>query len=297
MSGFQEKGSSRSCKTPRNHHHYHHHHHRFCSPCRRSKKLTLIVPSNNDKCPGGRIFPPNHISHQHDARPWNGCPQRPWLNFGDKYGTTIFPTGVQAVSYGSLNWQTGNSEMFPWGLCLPFQPSHSVCCTRLSPWFNLPVTTAYIVPKSITLKTAAIHPMSSILSLPQKTSPPVTQSCLLPPPWLSRSQAAAAKPRPPPLTSRGIPAGTTPGAMTPATFTPLGLTTGKATGQAIGHQPDSYIDGPSNDLSNPHSPGLDPWQSNGSIGEGEISCLGIYDHKMDNGQVSQGSSSSASSKG
>jgi hypothetical protein len=53
----------------------------------------------------------------------------------------IFPTGGRTVLYGSLNWQTGNSETFPPGLCLPFNPpipcvvpgSHliSTCLSRL----------------------------------------------------------------------------------------------------------------------------------------------------------------------
>ncbi len=58
---------------------------------------------------------------------------------------------------------------------------------------------------------------------------------------------------------------------------------------------DSYINGPSDNLSHPHSPGLDPWQSDGSIGEGKGSISNIYNHEMDNGQVSQGSGSSSSS--
>jgi hypothetical protein len=61
---------------------------------------------------------------------------------------------------------------------------------------------------------------------------------------------------------------------------------------------DGYIDGPSNGSSNPHSPGLDPWQSNGTIWEGKGSSSGIYNLKTDDDQVPQGSgSSSSSSKG
>ncbi len=59
---------------------------------------------------------------------------------------------------------------------------------------------------------------------------------------------------------------------------------------------DSYINGPCNDLSNPHSPGLDPWQSDGSIGEGKGSSSGIYNPKMDDGQVSQGSNGNGASR-
>jgi hypothetical protein len=144
LSKFQEKPSSRSCKTPQNHHHFHHHHHSFCPPCYRRKKLTLIATPNNNKCPRGQFFPLNRTSHRHNARLRNKHPQRPWPNFGDKYGTTIFPTGGQTVSYRSSTRQTENSKMIPLGLCLPFRPSHSVCCTQLSPWFNLPFTTTYI---------------------------------------------------------------------------------------------------------------------------------------------------------
>ncbi len=48
---FQEKRSSRSCKTPHNHHRFHHHD-RFCPHSCRRKKLTLIAPLNKDECPG-----------------------------------------------------------------------------------------------------------------------------------------------------------------------------------------------------------------------------------------------------
>jgi hypothetical protein len=73
-SELQEKASSRSCKTPHNHHHFHYHHHHFCPSCRHRKKLTLIAPPNNDKCPGGQIFPLNRTSHRHNTRPRNRCP-------------------------------------------------------------------------------------------------------------------------------------------------------------------------------------------------------------------------------
>jgi hypothetical protein len=120
--------------------------------------------------------------------------------------------------------------MFTSGLCLPFLPSHSVCCTRLSHWLNF--TTVYVAPLLITLKRVAIHPTSSTLSPPQKASPPVTRSCLLPPPWPSCSQAAAA--RPPLWPSHSSPPSTMVAVTIVVTLTPLGLIIGKATGQAIG---------------------------------------------------------------
>ncbi len=116
---------------------------------------------------------------------------------------------------------------------MTFLPSHSACHTWLSHWFNF--MTVYFAPLLVTLKTAAIHPTSSILHPPQKASPPVMRSHLLPPPWPSCSQAAAARPRPPPWPSCSSPAGTTLAAMIVVTLTPPGLTTGKAIGQAIGH--------------------------------------------------------------
>ncbi len=190
MSKFWKKTSCRSCKTPHNHHHFHHHHHCFCPPCHCQKKLTLIAPLNNDECPGERIFSLSLTSHRHDAWPQNGRPLWPSPNFGDKYRNRIFPTGGRIVSYKSSTWQTENSETFPSGLCLPFLPSHYTCHTHLSHWLNF--TTVYIAPLLFTLKTGAIHPTSSILSLPQKASSPATRSCLLPPPWPSCSQAATA---------------------------------------------------------------------------------------------------------
>ncbi len=238
-SEFQEKWSSRSCKTPHNHHHLCHHHNCFCPPCRRRKKSTLIVLLNNNKCPGEQFPPFSLTSHQHKARPRNRHPQRSCPNFGDKLGSRIFPTGGQTASYGSSTWRTGNSKTFPLVLlCLPFQPSLFAFQTLRSPWLNLHFKTELIATRSISLKTVAIHLMSSISISPlsQKAILPATQSFLLPPPWPSRSQAAAAQPHPPPWLSCCSPAGTTLAATTAATLTPLGLTTGKATGQAIGHR-------------------------------------------------------------
>jgi hypothetical protein len=120
---------------------------------------------------------------------------------------------------------------------LPFRPSHSVCPTRCSPWLKLPFTTVFIANSSISLKTVAINLMSSIPILPlsQKAILPAMRSHLLPPPWPSRSQAAATEPCPPPWPSCCYPAGTTLAATTAAVLTPPGLTTGEATGQAISH--------------------------------------------------------------
>jgi hypothetical protein len=219
LSKFQKKASSRSCKTPHNHHHSHRHHHCFCPPCCSRKKLTLIAPLNNDKCLGEHFFSLSLTSHRHNARPWNGRPQLPWPNFRDECRTMILPSGGQTVLYKSLTWRTGNSEMFPSGLCLPFLPAHSTCRTRLSHWFNF--RTTYVAPLLITPKTVAIHPTSSTSSLPQKASPPVMQSCLLPPPWPSCSS--------PPTTTHA--------ATIVVTLTPLGLTTGKVISQVISWTP------------------------------------------------------------
>ncbi len=139
----------------------------------------------------------------------------------------------------------GNSKMLPLGLCSSFWPSHSMCCTWFLHWFKLLLTTAFIAPSSIILKTVVIHPMRSILSPPQKASPPATRSCLLPPPWPSRIQDTTARPCPP-LPSSSSPAGTTLAVTTPVTLTPPGLTTGKATGQAIGCHQIATLVGPAN---------------------------------------------------
>jgi hypothetical protein len=170
---FQERQSSRSCKTPHNYHHFHYCN-CFCPFCHHRKKLTFIVPLNNNEYPGEQFPPLSLTSHQHDAWPRNRHHQQPWPNFGDKYGTKIFPTGGQTVLYGSSTWWTGNSGTFPLGLYSPFRPSHSMCRTWFSHWFKLLLRTAFIAPSSIILKTAAIYPMSSILSPPQKASPPAT---------------------------------------------------------------------------------------------------------------------------
>jgi hypothetical protein len=158
--------------------------------------------------------------------------------------------------------------MLPLVLCFPFRPSHSVFHIRCSPWLNLPFMTAFITTSSISLKTVAIHLMSSITILPlsQKAILPATQSCLLPPPWPSCSQAATAQPRPPPWPSCCSPAGTTLAATTAATLTPLGLTTGKATGQAIGHQTATLV-GPVTTQAI-HTPlGLIPGRATGPLGK------------------------------
>jgi hypothetical protein len=89
LSQFQEKVSSRSCKTPHNHHHFHHHHNHFCPPSRRQKKLPPIAPPNNDKWPGDQILPLKFISHQRNGRLRNGPPQQPWPGFGNKFSIRI----------------------------------------------------------------------------------------------------------------------------------------------------------------------------------------------------------------
>ena len=221
MSKFQKKAGSRSCKTPHNHHHFYCHHHCICPPCHCRKKLTLIAPLINNECPGEGFPPLSLTSHQHDAWPRNRHPLWPLPNSGDEYGNKIFPTGGGTVLYESLTWRTGNSETFPSGLYLPFLPSLSMCHTRLMHWLNLNFTTVFGAPLLITLKTAAIHPTSSILSPPKKASPPATRSCLLPPPWPSCSQATAAQP--PLWPSCSSPPSTMAAATIVVTLTPPGL--------------------------------------------------------------------------
>ena len=157
-----------------------------------------------------------------------------------------------------------------------------MCRTRFSHWFILLHTTAFIAPRSISLKTAAIHPTSSI-SLPQlKAILPATRSCLLPP-------LQPVWPCPPPQPSGSFPAGTTPVAHSP------GLDNWRSD-RSSNRSSDSYIDGPSKNTSNPHSPGLDPWQSDGSIREGKgSSSSGVCNRETNNGQVSQGSNGSGTS--
>jgi hypothetical protein len=233
LSKFQEKASSRSCKTPHNHHHLHHHHNHFCPPCRHQNKLPLIEPPNNNKWPGDQILPLNFISHQRNMRPWNRLPQRPWPSFDNKLSITIFPTRGRPVLYGYLTQRTGNCEKLLLGPCSPCQSFHSVCCIRFSHHLNL-LTSAFIAPRS-TIQGIISHPTNFISPPQQKAIPPAMQSCPPPPPWPSCSQVAAAHLHPPPQPSRRLPASTTTTATTQATLTPPGLTTGKATSQAIGH--------------------------------------------------------------
>jgi hypothetical protein len=196
------------------------------------------------------------------------------------------------VSYGSSTWQTGNSETLPLGLCSSFWPYHAVCRTRILHWFKLLLMTALIFPSLLILKTLVIHPMSSILSPPQKASPSVTQRHLLPPPWRSFSQATAAQPPPPPWPSCTSPAGTILAVTTPATLIPR-LTTGKATGQVIGHRTATSTS-PVTTQATLTALGLIP----GRATEGKGSSLDVYNLVTDDGQVSQGSGgSSSSSKG
>jgi hypothetical protein len=80
------------------------------------------------------------------------------------------------------------------------------------------------------------------------------------------SQAAAAQPFPPPWPSCSFPAGATLAAMTAATLTPPGLTTGKATGQLIGHWT-ATLGGPATTQAI-HTPlGLIPGRATGSLGK------------------------------
>ncbi len=122
------------------------------------------------------------------------------------------------------------------GSCLPCRSSHSLCHTQSSPWFNLLTTNACIAPRSI-FQSQAIHSMNFISPPQQKAIPPATRSHLPPPPWPSCSQVATACSCPPPQPSCSLPAGTTTVATTQATLIPLGSTTGKVTGQAIGCGP------------------------------------------------------------
>jgi hypothetical protein len=158
--------------------------------------------------------------------------------------------------------------MFALVLCLPFRPSHFACHTQFSPWLNLPFTTAFIAPSSISLETVAIHFTCSIYVSPpsQKAILPAMQSNLLPPPRPSCSQATAAQPHPPLWLSHCSPAGITLEATAAATLTPLGLTTGEATGQAIGHQT-ATLAGPAITQAI-HTPlGLIPGRATGLLGK------------------------------
>jgi hypothetical protein len=128
------------------------------------------------------------------------------------------------------------------GLYSPCRASHSVCCIRYSPGLNL-LTSAFIAPR-LTIHRIISHPISLTSPSQQKAIPPATRSCLPPPPWPNCSQVTAACLHPPPLPSHRLPAGTTTITMTQATLTPLGLTTGKATGQAIGHGPTAILADP-----------------------------------------------------
>jgi hypothetical protein len=179
----------------------------------------------------------------------------------------IFPTEGQTVSYRSSTWRTRISETFPSELCSPFLPPHSVCCTQFSYWFNLLLMTVFIAFRSISLKTVAIHPTSSILPPSQKAIPPATRSCLLPPSWLSRSQATAAWPHPPLQPSCSLPAGTTTVATTPATLTPPGSKTGKATGQAIDRHQTATSTGPAMTRASLTPLGLIPGRAMGPSGK------------------------------
>jgi hypothetical protein len=223
----QEKASSRSCKTPHNHHHFHQHHNHFCPPCHRQKKLPPIMPPNNDEWPGDHILPLNFISHQHNARPRNGLHQQPQPSFSNKFYITIF----RPVSCRYLTWRMASCKTLLLGPCSPCRSFHSVCHIRSSSCLNL-LMRASKAPRS-TIQETISHPTNFILPPQQKTIPPATQSCLPPPLWPSHSQVAAACLPPPLWPSCRLPAGTTTIAITQATLTPPGSTTGKATGQAI----------------------------------------------------------------
>jgi hypothetical protein len=133
----------------------------------------------------------------------------------------------------------------------------STCCSQLNS----------LTPETISLKTAAIYPTSSILPPQKKVIPPVTRSCLLPHLWPSCSQATATRPRPPPQPSHSLPAGTTTVATTPATLTPPGSTTGKATGQAIGCHQTATLTGPATARATLTPLGLIPGRATGPSGK------------------------------
>jgi hypothetical protein len=200
------------------------------------------------------------------------------------------------VLYGSSTWWMGNFETFPLVLCLPFKPSHSAFHTRCSPWLNLPFMTAFIAPLSIFSEDRGnppyefhfhLAPVSEIYP-PSKTKSS-SSSSMAESQSSHRSSALSSSVAKLQLFSRY-------NSCSNDSSNPHspGLDNWQSD-RSSNWSSDSYIDGPSDDLSHPHTPGLDPWKINGSVGEGKGSSSDVYNCKTDDGQVSQGSSGSSSS--
>ncbi len=183
-------------------------------------------------------------------------------------------------------------------LCSPFRPSHSAFHTQCSPRLNLLFATAFIAPSSISLKTVAIHLTNLFPSCPRLRKPS-SQQCAVVFFLLHgrvqsscRSSAFSSSMAKLQLSSRC-------NSCSNDSSNPHspGLDNWQSN-RSINWSLDSYVGGASNNSSHPHSPGLDPWQSNGFIGEGKGSSSGIYNLETDNSKVPQGSGgSSSNSKG
>jgi hypothetical protein len=199
------------------------------------------------------------------------------------------PTGGQTVSYGSSTWQTGNFETFPSVHCLPFRPSHSVVLTLAQLAFHNCIDCPLInFPEDSGNPPNEFH----FHLAPISESHPPSDVKSSPSSFMAKLQSSCRN------------------SALSSSVAKLQLSSrynSRSDDSSNPHSPglnswqsdrSSNQSSDSDDRTHPHSPGLDPWQNNGSVGEGKGSSSGVYDCETDNGQVSQGSGgSSSSSKG
>ncbi len=173
------------------------------------------------------------------------------------------------MSYGSSTGRTGNSKTFPSGLCSPFWPSHSVCCTWFSPWFNMLLTTAFIAPRNNFPEDSSNPPYKFHLAPAEESHPSSNKKSSSSSSSVAKLQSSHRSSASSPSTAKLQPSSrynyhsnNTSNPHSP------GLNNWQSNRSSNRLSSDSYIDGPSNGSSNPHSPWLDPWHINGTIWEG-----------------------------
>ncbi len=258
------------------------------------------MPLNNNKCPGEQFPPFSLSSHQHNVRLRNGSPQQPWPNFRDKLGSKNIPYWGPNCVVRVLDLVDGEFQDVSIGALLtlpaltlpslPFHVSYPVLTL-----VQLAAHNCIHCPK-INFPEDSGNPLYEFHLGPAAESHPSSDEKLSSSSSMAESQSSHHS-----LASSPSAAKLQPSSRynyrsndTSNPHSP-GLDNWQSNRSSNMLSSDSYINGPSNNSSNPHSPGIDPWQSNGTIGEGKGSSSGSYNLETDDGQVPQGSSGSSSS--
>ncbi len=292
--------SCRSCKTPHNHHHLHHHHNPFCPPCHQKEyppsRLPTTINGQKDELHLSFFF-----CHLRNMRPWNRLPQNPWPSFANEFKFTIFPTGAggQPVLYGYSTWQTGHCETFLSGPCYPCRSFH-FCVSYPVQFPSQPTHECIHCCPQINYQGNNFLPHKFHLAPAAENLPPSNVK------WSSSSSMdelqSSCRSLSPSSSAAELQSSSRHYNCSDNSSNPH--SPGRDNWQSNGSRSDCWHNKPSNDSSNPHSPMLDHLQSNGSVQESKESDSGvsssssIYYLETDDGQTegSQGSGSSNTSR-